>query len=194
MGHDWIQSYAGKLVRPLALTPDMVCIRDIAHALANKCRYTGQCSEFYSVAQHSLLGSLYVAHADALTFLLHDSTESYLPDIASPLKPFVFAERAGVRVAWADLEREHARVIGQALGIPDLAEKIDQPAIIRMDRAMLVMEMRDLLGPPPAERWPAGAMPPPPTTQAIQPMSPVEAEHHFLDRYWQLTCEAKRQP
>lgn len=60
-------------------------IADIAHALANICRYSGQCSSFYSVAEHSLHVSNVVEEFQ-LEALLHDATEAFLGDITRPLK------------------------------------------------------------------------------------------------------------
>ena len=58
---DWIQVYTGGQFWPLDPRPEEIHIEDIAHALALTCRFTGHCREFYSVAQHSLLVSYYVA-------------------------------------------------------------------------------------------------------------------------------------
>src|SRR4051812_12365507 len=52
-------------------------IEDIAHGLANICRYSGQCSRFYSVAEHSLLVSD-VAVGFELEALMHDAAEAFL--------------------------------------------------------------------------------------------------------------------
>src|ERR1043165_2313879 len=60
-------------------------IEDIAHGLANICRYSGQCKDFYSVAEHSILVSE-TAKGFELEALLHDAAEAFLGDITRPLK------------------------------------------------------------------------------------------------------------
>lgn len=64
-------------------------INSIAHALAQTARYRGNADKFYSVAEHSILVSLLMEEevgGDPYEGLLHDATESVLPDVSSPFK------------------------------------------------------------------------------------------------------------
>lgn len=64
-------------------------IKDIVHALANQCRYTGHSRRFYSVAEHSILVSHIMRlmdRGDPFEGLMHDGAEAYLSDIAAPWK------------------------------------------------------------------------------------------------------------
>lgn len=82
-----IRTFTGMYVNPLSMRPEDIDIRDIAHHLANLCRYTGACPEHYSVGQHSVLVSLYFdTPRMQLAGLLHDGAEAYLNDLASPVK------------------------------------------------------------------------------------------------------------
>lgn len=85
----YIETYTGQKFYFLNPDPKDVLIEDIAHALSNNCRYTGHCYDFYSVAEHSLICSFLVEPANALAALLHDASEAYLTDVASPIKPYL---------------------------------------------------------------------------------------------------------
>jgi uncharacterized protein len=61
-------------------------IKSIAHALSNLCRYTGHTKRFYSVAEHCVLVSRLVKPEFAFEGLMHDASEAYCGDVASPLK------------------------------------------------------------------------------------------------------------
>lgn len=65
---------------------DDININDIASALSKCCRFVGHCRRFYSVAEHSYYASYQVPPAYAYAALLHDASEAYLSDIASPIK------------------------------------------------------------------------------------------------------------
>lgn len=85
----WIRTFTGKRVTPLDMKPEMVNIRDIAHALARICRYGGHVAGFVSVGLHSIEVAHMVAedHPElALEALLHDAAEAYLGDLVRPLK------------------------------------------------------------------------------------------------------------
>ena len=80
----YIETLSGIKFYFLDPTADMIDIEDIAHALSNTCRYTGHCRRFYSVAEHSVAVSELTG---TLEGLLHDASEAYITDIASPVKP-----------------------------------------------------------------------------------------------------------
>src|ERR1044071_8576361 len=82
----YIRTFMGQKFWPLAPRPEDILIEDIAHALSNVCRWGGQCSSFYSVAQHSVFVSDLLSPDAALCGLLHDSGEAFLLDIPKPVK------------------------------------------------------------------------------------------------------------
>lgn len=83
--------HSRRYVDPFRLKLEEIDMLDISHALAHKCRYQGHCPKFYSVAEHSVEVSYWLARQgfDAMTQLcglLHDAAETYLPDIPGPIK------------------------------------------------------------------------------------------------------------
>jgi hypothetical protein len=161
--------------------PGDVCIEDIAHALANKCRYTGHCTKFYSVAQHCVLGSRHTT--EPLAVLLHDAAEAYLPDVARPVKRYL--------PGFAAIEETLMRVILVDLDVPLPSEAV-QAEVDEIDLRMLATEHRDIMGPSPIP-WASieGVYP---FGGNIAPWGPEVAESQFLRRYWELTRNRKQEP
>ena len=50
----YIRTYTGRRFFPLDPHPDDVNLHDIAQSLVLRCRWTGQCSRFCSMATHSI--------------------------------------------------------------------------------------------------------------------------------------------
>jgi len=83
----FMQTYTGKKVYLQNPSVDDIDIEDIAHGLAHTCRFAGQCSEYYSVAEHSVNVAVAIQNRDIeFEALMHDATEAYIHDITSPLK------------------------------------------------------------------------------------------------------------
>jgi len=83
---DCIRTYSGKYVNVFEPTEDMICIEDIAHALAHQCRFAGHTQTFHSVAEHSIMCADLSIKSDKLQALMHDASEAYLVDIPTPIK------------------------------------------------------------------------------------------------------------
>lgn len=174
---NWIQTFTGRQFWPLNPRVEDICIEDIAHALSLKCRYTGHCREFYSVAQHCVITSAIVPPADALCALMHDATEAYLPDVARPVKRQMPDFRA--------IEDNLHRAIAERFCLPwPMPESIDNA-----DYVLLVTERRDLLSTPPA-RWWRRIEETPALPEPIEPLSPQMARDAFLMRFAILTGES----
>jgi len=88
-----IQTVSGVDIDVTDPRPEDIRLEDIAHALTYVCRYGGHTSQFYSVAEHSLLvckhleTQMGISDPEILLMaLLHDASEAYLLDIPSPIK------------------------------------------------------------------------------------------------------------
>lgn len=178
MPSSYIQVANGHIIDPFNPDPDKFFIEDIAHSLANQCRFGGHVKKHYSVAEHSVRVSYAVPEEDAFDGLMHDTTEAYLVDIPSPIKNALFG----------DNYREVEEVL-----LAKLAAKFDfSPEIPKSvkyaDNALLRTEVRDLMWPVAEgefDLWsPWFIADPLPDT--IVPLMPEEAEREFLHRYYEL--------
>lgn len=169
----YIETSTGTKFYFLKPTEESIHIEDIAHALSNKCRFAGHTSNFYSVAEHSYIVSLLVPEPWELAALLHDSAETYLEDIPSPIKPY-FKE-------YKKFETRIMKVIASKF-------KFEYPSdlcIKEADRIQLKTEGKYLM-PSQGVDYPVvegrnGKVP--------KCLAPVQAEKLFLERFYELIGE-----
>ncbi len=178
----WIQTYTGKKFYPMDSKVEDICIEDIAHSLSLLCRFNGHCTEFYSVAQHSVFVSNLVGKREEKTDiffkrlarlgLLHDAAEAYLGDIVSPIK------------TPKDINREYdiLQMVGLAVGWDAILLNGWQE-VKRVDKFALACEKTVLMSH--YLEWP-GITNVDPMTVKIIPQSPKEAEESFLKRFSEL--------
>lgn len=171
----FVQTWSGHAFYPFDPKPDEVEIEDIAHALANSCRFNGHCEVFYSIAQHAYVVSNIVPPADALAGLLHDAAEAYVGDMVRPLK-----------IRMPDFDAVEHRIwlaIAERYGLdPELPETVR-----RADDVMLATEWRDLMV---QGVWKWQDFNVKPLEQPIEPVNALTARTIFLDRFYQLTRPA----
>jgi hypothetical protein len=136
---EFIETYTGRAFYPLNPRQEDISIIDIAHGLSLQCRYGGQITDFYSVAEHSVLLAMYAEqelHAnviDCLQILMHDAPEAFMTDIPRPVKQYMPEYRKwdhGIDEAirtWLSLE---------GVKRPDFQDEIDSRIIVD-ERAQL---------------------------------------------------------
>lgn len=169
-GMDWIQTFTGRAFHPCRPDPAEVVIDDIAHALANQCRFTGHTKRHYSVAQHSVLIALVLPKDLALEGLLHDASEAYLVDLPAPLKV------SGMFEAYKHFERRAMWTIRKAFRL-----RLDEPGDVKLaDKRMLSTEFMYVMGPGPGSHRYAHTKIPPYEDLPIVPWEPERAEAMFL--------------
>lgn len=127
----FITTASGVRFYPLEPRAADVRMRDVAHALSLKVRWTGHVDGMWTVGLHCLATADAVAaqlvaggeRARSATVwrgrlwaLLHDAHEAYLPDVARPLKPHLSG--------WAAIERGVDVAIFAALGVTDPGPEI----------------------------------------------------------------------
>lgn len=171
-----LQTFTGRTISPVAPRPADIAIEDIAHALANTCRFGGHVATFYSVAQHCVLASHIVPEADALWALLHDASEAYLVDIPTPLKCTKALD--GYMAVEALMQRTIFQTFGLVGELPG--------SVVDADAALLLEEADTLFqgGAGPQFDQLRGRVPRPPVR--ILPWAPAAAERGFLNRFQSL--------
>jgi hypothetical protein len=172
----WIETASGLKFDVLNPRLEQITIEDIGHALSQVCRFAGHTKYFYSVAQHSYLGSFLVPEEDSLWFLLHDSSEAYIGDMSSPLKHLT---EAGA--AYLPIEMRIMRVVCEKFNLP-LAQP---PSVHAADIVMLHAEKEQLMGSVVWDRkW--GKLIKPADVK-IKELTPRKIEKLFLNRFAELT-------
>jgi uncharacterized protein len=130
-----IQLADGSMFAPLAPNPEAFTLANISTGLSNVCRFGGQVPHFYSVAQHSVLvAALCENNILVQKFaLLHDAEEGFgLPDIPTPLKPFL-----------GDIVASQAEMSEMIYARYDLSAAL-KAKVKPSDTMALAMEKRDL--------------------------------------------------
>ncbi len=108
-------------------------ITDIAKGLSKTCRFSGQCDEFYSVAQHCVIAAEHAFYYHKLEVLMHDASEFVMCDIPSPLKQLI--------PDYCKIERSVQSVIHDRFGI----HNPNHAYIKAIDNRMLATEQRDIM-------------------------------------------------
>lgn len=164
-----IQTYSGKLVDLARFSHLDVRLVDIAHALSMINRFTGHSTSPYSVAQHSVHVSRLVPEGLALWGLLHDASEAYLGDVASPLK--------GMLPCYQQIEELAQRAIARAFGLRwPMPEEVK-----RADLSALAAEKAELFSV--AHDWGLGECQP---AKIGTPLPWYEAKSEFVSRFKEI--------
>lgn len=176
----WIETVSGKKVHFMNAEPDQIDIKDIAHALANQCRYNGHSLGYFSVAEHSVNVALMLPDEYKLAGLLHDATEAYLSDIPSPVKQFL--------PDYVKIEKELEGVIAEAFGLTAQYQDQSWPKEVKeADRNALSTESWYLL-PSQGNDWTSWGDNRPAINNKYKPqcLPPVYAYNVFMAMYNRL--------
>lgn len=166
----WIQTFTGIQFWPMNPCSEDLDIIDIAKSLSQQCRYTGHTREFYSVAEHAVRVSRILPPEYKQWGLMHDASEAYLADMASPVKKFF--------LLYQEKEEQLHKLVAERFELSwPMPNKVTEA-----DWIMLATEKRDLLGPEPAS-W--GNLPAP-HPDRIHPWEPKLACRVFTKQFKRL--------
>ena len=158
---------------PKVMDPDMIGL-----ALAKLCRWTGQCLEFFSVAQHCVLVSKLVPEEHAMAGLMHDASEAFIGDINRPLKFAMENSAPGVLRGIEDALHE---ALAKRYGF----QFPHDPCVKVADNLSLATEKRDIL---PYDSTPWVGMPEP-LEAPLRPVGPKGAYTMWMNRFEELRGE-----
>lgn len=180
----YIETVSGVKFEFLDPKYEQIKIADIAHALSMQCRFVGHSRRFYSVAEHSwnVARLLDGCPLDVqLAGLLHDASEAYITDVASPVKQHM--------PEYQKLEDTIMKAIASKYEF----EYPFHPAIKQCDLMMLSIEAHHLI-PSRGNDWDMWKERKRPTVlEAYRPvcMSPDHAREVFLDKFGELFSELR---
>jgi uncharacterized protein len=170
----WITTTSNKQFVFENPSPESLDIKDIAHALSLICRFTGHCSRFYSVAEHSVRVSEWAEERFGKEYaregLMHDSSEAYVTDVNGPLKRLIGEP-------YTRLEDKALVALGKKFNF----SPIKSDAIRQCDGGLYLAERRDLF--PPCDLPFITHTEKQPYPFVIWGWSPAEAKEKFLNRY-----------
>lgn len=161
INNPWMMTYPSRRVVSLKdPRASDIDIEDICHALSMQCRFGGHCSDFYSVAQHSVhVAQLVQAiiRDEGYNFdddrtleamrlgLMHDAHEAYIGDMIRPMK-------SAVGNRYHLLEGKFMACVQQRFGL--YGEDEELVGIVKQaDVEMLALEAKLLQGINPARDW-----------------------------------------
>lgn len=162
----------GMNINLLSVKPEDIFMADIAISLSRQARYLGHTSEFYSVAQHSVIVSKALPDGLKLWGLLHDAAEAYVGDIIHPIKKALPLFRA-IEDSITSAIAEHFQLDGDK--IPEDVKAVDTIAALTERRDLLHENSNQDPG------WSTMASGLTPfTLPKIVPLQPKEAEDLFI--------------
>lgn len=132
-----LYTFTGVKVDVIDPKSNQLKMADIIHHLSNQCRWTGACKHFYSIAQHTVLGTRALMrkgdyHA-ARIFFLHDNSEAYMTDISRTVKDLLDNYRE-IENKIQDVIYEKFLSESEHTGLPhkkDLVKYIDMQMLIK---------------------------------------------------------------
>ncbi len=139
----YIAVFSGNKFYPFNPKTEDICVVDIAHSLANQCRYSGHTKRYYSVAEHSLLVSQQLDYDDTLAKwgLLHDAAEAYITDVPRPIKQlFPEVNKTEGRILEVVAEKYNL-----PWPIPKEVHHIDQRMIYNEAPALMKMPLEEMI-------------------------------------------------
>lgn len=138
----YVTTFTGKKIFIDRPDDDQICLEDIVHQTAMKCRFGGAVKQFYSVAQHSVY-CLKAAQASGASLptqvavALHDANEGPYPDVQRPIK-----------VALPEWKQKVEDPLEQAIYdkyVGKYQNQVDWKYLKSIDTVLLVIEARALV-------------------------------------------------
>lgn len=189
----WQRMLSGRRLDLLDPSPLDIEIEDIAQGLSRVARWNGQTTGVwaYSVAQHSLLVEELVGRMKPglpwswrLAALLHDAPEYVVGDLITPFKAVIGQD-------YKALERRLMQAVFLRFSLPGTPPQAVAGLIKRADRCAAFIEATRLAGFSEGEALkvfsrPRGFAALGTDSLDLEPVSPPDAKHAFLERFAQI--------